>query len=515
MSEVTLPQSWVWTTLGEICSHPQYGYTTKAAESGDTLFLRTTDITSGKIDWATVPYCAESPDDPDKYQLHDGDIVISRAGSVGFSYLVQSPPKAVFASYLIRFRPFIDRQYFALFLKSPLYWRAISDSKSGIAVGNVNAQKLAVITIPLPPLAEQKRIVAKIEELFSELEAGEASLRKARRQLGVYRQSLLKQAFEGKLTQKWRTQNPDKLESAVQLLARIQSARQSRHEQLLEEWKTAVKEWESAETEEKRPPKPQKLIPISESIAVFDTPLPESWASLNLSQFVLELGQGWSPKCENREAQGDEWSVIKTTAIQFGNFDPSANKALPKHLPPRRWLGLRSGEILITRAGPRSRCGVVCRVRADHPRLMICDKAYRLVLFEGATSSEFLELLLCSPAATTAIEKLKTGISDSGVNITQSAFLQLALPIPPLPEQQEIVRLLDEQFEAIERNERELDAALKRSEALRQSILKKAFSGRLVPQDPADEPASVLLVRLRAGRESSPSSPTRRRASNS
>jgi type I restriction enzyme S subunit len=368
----------------------------------------------------------------------------------------------------------------------------------------VDFDQIGVFHLPPFSLQYQKRIVAKIEELFSELEAGEASLRKARRQLGVYRQSLLKQAFEGKLTQKWRTQNPDKLESPASLLARIQSERDSRHEQLLQEWTTAVKEWESAETEEKRPPKPQKLTPISESIAVFDTTLPKSWASLNLSQFVLELGQGWSPKCENREAQGDEWSVIKTTAIQFSNFDPSANKALPKHLPPRRWLGLRTGEILITRAGPRSRCGVVCRVRGDHPRLMICDKAYRLVLFEGATRSEFVELLLCSPAATAAIEKLKTGINDSGVNITQNAFLQLALPIPPLPEQQEIVRILDEQFEAIERNERELDAALQRSEALRQSILKKAFSGRLVPQDPADESASALLARLRTERAAAP-----------
>ena len=85
--------------------------------------------------------------------------------------------------------------------------------------------------------------------------------------------------------------------------------------------------------------------------------------------------------------------------------------------------------------------------------------------------------------------------------------------LPSLPEQQEIVRLLDEQFEVIERNERELDAALKRSEALRQAILKKAFTGRLVPQSPADEPASQLLARLQTERESSPSSPTRRRAS--
>ena len=389
--------------------------------------------------------------------------------------------------------------------------------KQGVTQVNLNTGIVADITIPLPPLAEQKRIVAKIEELFSELEAGEESLRVARRQLGVYRQSLLKQAFEGKLTEKWRNQNPAKLESPAHLLARIQSARQAHHEQQLKDWEVALKEWQSAETDEKRPPKPQKLIPSEESIPVFDSALPTGWASLNLSQIVLELGQGWSPKCEGREAQADEWAVIKTTAIQFGHFDASANKALPAGLPPRRWLGLCAGDILITLAGPRSRCGVVCRVRADHPRVMLCDKAYRLVLSASATSPEFIERLLCSPAAMAAIERLKTGINDSGVNITQSSFLQLALPIPPLPEQQEMVRLLDAQFEVIERNEREIDAALQRSEALRQAILKKAFTGRLVPQDPADEPASELLARLRAERSatSSSSSPSSSSASSS
>ena len=132
---------------------------------------------------------------------------------------------------------------------------------------------------------------------------------------------------------------------------------------------------------------------------------------------------------------------------------------------------------------------------------MLCDKAYRLVLSESAASPEFVERLLCSPASAAAIEDLKSGINDSGVNLTQTAFLQLAFPIPHLPEQREIVRLLDEQFTVIEQNEREIDAALKRSAALRQSILKKAFTGQLVPQDPTDEPASALLERIRKERE--------------
>ena len=94
-------------------------------------------------------------------------------GSVGFSCLIKEPEQAVFASYLIRFRPvIIDELFLSYFLKSPAYWRAISESKLGIAVQNVNATKLKKISLPIAPLSEQHRIVAKIEELFTKLDAG-------------------------------------------------------------------------------------------------------------------------------------------------------------------------------------------------------------------------------------------------------------------------------------------------------------------------------------------------------
>ena len=115
-----IPKKWLWCTFGDVCSQPQYGYTTKAAMSGTIKLLRTTDITSGKIDWLSVPYCSDNPEEIDKFLLEDGDIVISRAGSIGVSYLLQNTPEyAVFASYLIRFKPLINKQFFKLFLESP------------------------------------------------------------------------------------------------------------------------------------------------------------------------------------------------------------------------------------------------------------------------------------------------------------------------------------------------------------------------------------------------------------
>ena len=113
--------------------------------------------------------------------------------------------------------------------------------------------------IPLAPLNEQHRIVAKIEELFSELDKGVESLEKAHKQLKVYRQAVLKHAFEGKFTAKWREENQDKLEKPEQLLARIKREREARYEQLLEDWKDAIKEWDAAGRKARKPHKPQKL----------------------------------------------------------------------------------------------------------------------------------------------------------------------------------------------------------------------------------------------------------------
>ena len=206
-----LPKGWVWARLEEACLEPQYGWTTSASTQGKTHLLRTTDITSGSIDWNKVPYCKEEPPEQEKYLLKDGDIVISRAGSVGYSHLIKNPKEAVFASYLIRFKPLTDGQYLAYFLKSPSYWQSISEKSLGIAIPNVNASKLKQIVIPLPPLPEQHRIVAKIEELFTRLDAGVEALKRVKAELKRYRQAVLKYAFEGKLTEEWREAHKGKL----------------------------------------------------------------------------------------------------------------------------------------------------------------------------------------------------------------------------------------------------------------------------------------------------------------
>ena len=232
----SLPFGWVTTTLGKISHKPQYGWTTKAVPKGQGLkLLRTTDLSKGPINWESVPFCAEEPESKDNYLIQSGDILISRAGSVGLSALIHDCPESVFASYLIRFRlkGDVNKQYVSWFLRSPDYWEQVARESAGIALQNVNAKKLSAVTLPLPPSPEQYRIVAEIEKQFTRLDASAAALKRAQANLRRYRASVLKSACEGTLVpteaELARAEGRD-YEPADVLLQRILAERRARWE---------------------------------------------------------------------------------------------------------------------------------------------------------------------------------------------------------------------------------------------------------------------------------------------
>jgi type I restriction enzyme S subunit len=201
----------------------------------------------------------------------------------------------------------------------------------------------------------------------------------------------------------------------------------------------------------------------------------------SIESVIEKLDQGWSPKCLNEPSTNDnEWAVIKTTAVQNGHFDCIENKILPSNLKPREQHELKIGDILITRAGPRIRVGVCCMVRKTRPNLINCDKVYRIKVKTNIIRPEYFELIVNTPFYQREIEKMKSGISDSGLNLTQAKFLKIEIPIPPLLEQQLIVDELESKLTVCDKIEETISQSLLQAESLRQSILKKAFEGKLV-----------------------------------
>jgi type I restriction enzyme S subunit len=160
-----------------------YGYTESASsEPVGPRFLRITDIQEDRVDWESVPYCKIESADLPKYRLASGDIVFARTGATtGKSFLVDEPPEAVFASYLIRLR-LLDKKllpkFVLLFFQTAGYWQSIKDGSSGSAQGGFNATKLGALTISVPPLPEQQRIVSILDEAFDGLVTAKANAEK-------------------------------------------------------------------------------------------------------------------------------------------------------------------------------------------------------------------------------------------------------------------------------------------------------------------------------------------------
>jgi type I restriction enzyme, S subunit len=199
-NETGFPATWSIASVGELCTSLQYGYTASAtAQKCGPRLLRITDIQNGAVAWSTVPYCVIEDDRIEKYSLQSGDIVFARTGgTVGKSYIIAKVPETtIFASYLIRLTSHaaVFPKFLYHFFQSTSYWEQIGLKKGGLQ-GNVNATTLSTLRIPLCTLNEQQRIVAKIEELFSELDKGIEALTTAHEQLKAYRGSVLKHAFE-------------------------------------------------------------------------------------------------------------------------------------------------------------------------------------------------------------------------------------------------------------------------------------------------------------------------------
>jgi type I restriction enzyme S subunit len=497
-----IPENWSWSYLSSIGD----------VVAGGTPSSKVPAYWGGKINWISpadlTGYSRKTIRKGNKSISEDGlknsSAKVMPAGSIHFS------SRAPIGYVVISAEPMATNQGFkslipaqGIFNEFVYYYLKASKQlaekrASGTTFLELSGKAFGLLPIPVPPHNEQKRIVAKIEELFSELDSGITALKTAHEQLKVYRQAVLKHAFEGKLTEEWRDENSDKLEAPEQLLAGIQQERENRYQQRLKVWKAAVREWEANGKEGRKPNKPKKLAQLTNVTGALKQDLPElplGWSYIKLGNLIDEPTYGTSAKCDYETG---EQSVLRIPNISAGKVDDTDLKFASFGKGEIDHLRLNSGDILTVRSnGSISLVGSCALISDKDVQHIFAGYLIRLRPNKNVIVPKFLLSAMESHFLRKQIESAAK--STSGVNnINSGEFQNLILPLPSIEEQKELMSSLDSLLSLINATELEIKSQLSKAGILRQSILKKAFSGQLVQQDSNDEPANELLARIQA-----------------
>ena len=413
-----IPNGWEWIRWGALSETIQYGYNAPAKEKGRIKMVRISDIQNGKIVWETTPYCDINEKEIENYLLRKNDILFARTGgTVGKSYLVSDVPnEAIYAGYLIRTRysSLLCAKYLKIFMESSLYWAQLKDSTIATAQPNCNGQKLSKMILPLPPLAEQRRIVAKLEEILPIVdEYGKAQEEADKLQAELpdkLRKSILQEAIQGKLV----PQDPND-EPASILLDKIRQEKK----RLAKEGVLKKKDLEET--------------PISEVEKPFE--IPDSWVWCRM-QDVLQFINGRAYKKEELLNQG------KYKVLRVGNFFTNDSWYYSDlELPDDKYCN--KGDLLYAWSA------------SFGPKIWEGEKTifhYHIWNVRYATSLLYRDYLYYFfMADKNNIKSSTTG--STMVHVSMENMKPRLIPIPPLAEQHRIVTKIEELFNELKNNE--------------------------------------------------------------
>ena len=403
-----IPESWEWMRWGDLSESIQYGYNAPAKQNGRIKMVRISDIQNGRIVWDTVPFCDITEVEIETYLLKKNDILFARTGgTVGKSYLVKdTPEEAIYAGYLIRTRYSnqLCPQYLKCFMESTLYWSQLKEGTIATAQPNCNGKTLAKMILPIPPLAEQRRIVAKIEELMPLVERygkAQQALDQLNESLPArLRQSILQEAIQGRLV----PQDP-KEEPASELLKRIRKER----EQLVKEGKLKKKDMESK--------------PIEEDEIPFE--IPEGWEWCRVSTILNILDSQRKPVTKS-----DRESGIYPYCGANGVLDYVKN-----YIFDGSFILIGEDGSVITKNGNP----VVNKIEG---KIWVNNHAHIVQEFDNLGYQDFLYYALQSIDISMYVHGFMPKYSQGDLRKT-------IIPLPPLSEQKRIVAKVEELFETI------------------------------------------------------------------
>ena len=400
-----IPTGWAWCKWGDISLSVQYGYSAPAVQAGHIRMVRITDIQDGHINWDSVPYCQIEATKIPRYKLQKNDILFARTGgTVGKSHLItETPLDAVYAGYLVRTQcaSGISPQYAKLFLESELYWEQLKVGMVATAQPNFNGEKLSSMILPLPPFSEQKRIVARVEELFKiadSLDEAADGLEKVEKRLD---KKILDLAIRGKLV----PQDPSD-EPASELLKRF------------------------ASTSHKSPCKNHET-PIEPPFAT-----PESWEWVKLKDLGVFCG-GHTPSMSNPNFWGGDVLWVSSKDMKSKYITDTQMKV--SRLGAEELKILKPGTLLMcTRSGILRRTFPIAIAKRE----LTINQDQRALILHLPEMAEYIYVALKSlePAILLTYKKAGTTVES----IIWDKFIDLPIPLPPLGEQKRIVAKVNE-----------------------------------------------------------------------
>jgi type I restriction enzyme S subunit len=473
-----LPEGWAWVELIDLIQGSLNGYGKRKQDAGEpTIVLRLADILGQEVSLANPRRVNSTVGEVEKYRLKPGDLLTIRVNGspdlVGrLIHFLGAKEPVLFCDHFIRVRlvPGVIAKLVRLYGDSPAFrWHVETTKVSSAGQNTISQEALARARIPLPPLSEQLRIVAKVEALLARVNAARQRLARGPMILKRFRQSVLTAACSGRLTADWRNEN------SVEL---------------------AVLPSDSTN---------RTLPPVGEDEILFETPPSWQWCRLgSVAAFINgDRGKNYPNK---REYVPNGIPFINTGHIQP---DGSLSSESMHYLTRDKFDSLRDGKI---RTGDLIYClrGATLGKTAFVAPYVEGAIASSLVIIRlrAHLTEKFVYHVLTSPYGKELVDRFDNGSAQP--NLSANSVKHYVVPLPPLAEQHEIVRRVEALFRLADAIEKRVAAATARAEKLTQAILAKAFRGELVPTEAelarregrSYEPGSLLLERIRAERAS-------------
>jgi type I restriction enzyme, S subunit len=508
----TVPQGWAWARAEDVCIKIQDGThfsPKKQLSSGKYRYITAKNIRPYGLDLSNVSYLKDE-DHRAIYSRCDAkrdDVLLVKDGvNTGDAAINTLDDEISILSSVCLLRPLptaLSAAFLRYFLLSPSGYRLLSGQMTGTAIKRIILRRIKETPVPIAPIREQNRIVAEIERHLTRLDAAVAALKRVQANLKRYRASMMKAAAEGALTAEWRLQHPY-TEPSGELLKRILVERRRRWKQeQLDRFKAkdeeSPKNWDAKYKE-----------PVTQGACNLPQ-LPQGWCWASLAHLTSPVRASVKTGPFGSMLKKHEHRTTGVPVLGIENIDRMRFLRGSKiHISQSKARDLvnydaKPGDVLISRSGT---VGEVCVVPDDIGIARISTNLMRVRLSAEAISPHFFCLLFNgSPAVLSQVASICSGSTRNF--LSNEILAALNFPLPPLPEQVAILETLEGQRSVIEHLEADLDAKVENAQRLRQAILRRAFTGQLVPQDPNDEPAAALLERIRKERVSRENAPGR------